>query len=675
MAFGFIFDPSEPAELIWKCEGFPDAAAIRSLILSFPEDRRPRHIVTTNIYGSTENATKPEAVEYCSRFAGADEVIVIHDCDVPGQDGATWVSKPNGGKRPGWGPVIAKFAKTVRNATLPYPIAPTDGKDVRDWIADQRLEGLDDQEIYARLLAIGRSGQIQQPAEIDGPVRIQTAETAIAAIPEGPREFTPGSVDIDESDDDHTRLARLNLQFYSEFAGGKLVFWRDEFWKWKSGLWSPISDSDLQAKLFKVIRAEFERLWRIQEEERARKEIETGEPQKPKKVRNVSTRLIRDVVTAMKSLVALSGSVEMPSHLSDRRRRNWVSMRNGLLDLDAVLSGDLASSLRPHNHEWFSALKLDYDFDPEAQCLYWQEWLWEQFEGDQEAIDALQEWFGYLLTQDTSMQRFLCVIGKSRSGKGTIMRLVKAMIGHSSVASPTPTTLSGQFGLASLIGKSLAVIPDARIGDRIDYTVLTERVLSIVGEDPQEIERKYKPSLSGVNLPIRFMLFSNEIPLFKDSSDAILNRIIILVMNKTHAGKEDPRVEMRIQSELSGILNWAILGRHRLYSEKNGKIRQPKSGTDSVNWMRIETSPVSAFVWECCQEGGKVNAADCFEAYQNWCRSNDLVDRSTRQAFAKRVRSIVPKIEVARGRDGDYFWREWIGLSLKPVIEKEMKRF
>ena len=686
--FGFIFAPDDPpnAEVAWKCEGFPDAAAIRSLLAAFPEEIRPRHAVSTNVYGAGESPTKPAALEYCERLGQAAEVFVIHDCDQPGQAGATWSTAPNGRKRPGWGPIIARFARVVRNVILPYPIEKTSGPDVRDWIADRRAAGIDDQEIYAELLAMARRGEVQVPAMVDTKATAeQKRELSLTRKGEADKErakprsvradFVPTGLDeIDEAEDDHTRLARINLEFYSEFSGGKLVFWRDEFWKYKAGVWKPLSDNDLQAKLFKVIRAEFERCWKINEEARIQAEAETGKPIKPKKIRNVSTRLVRDVVTALKSEVAISASIEMPCHLPDRERKNYVSMSNGLLNLDAVLSGDFEGSLMSHTHEWFSALRLDYGFDVEAQCLYWQEWLWEQFEGDQESIDALQEWFGYLLTQDTSMGRFLCIVGKSRSGKGTIMRLAKALIGHSSTASPTPTTLSGQFGLASLVGKSLAVIPDARIGEKVDYTVLTERVLSIVGEDPQEIERKYRPSLSGVNLPIKFMLFSNEIPLFKDASDAILNRIIILVMNRTYAGKEDPRVEKRIHAELPGILNWAIIGRDRLHREKGGKIIQPKSGIASINWLRIEVSPVSAFLHQCCVETGKVNSNDCFEAYQMWCRQNDIVDRSTRQAFAKRLRVIVPRIEVARVHDRDIFYREWIGISLRPDVESDLKR-
>ena len=43
--------------------------------------------------------------------------------------------------------------------------------------------------------------------------------------------------------------------------------------------------------------------------------------------------------------------------------------------------------------------------------------------GDSESIAALQEWFGYCLTNDTRQQKILMIVGPKRSGKGTIARV------------------------------------------------------------------------------------------------------------------------------------------------------------------------------------------------------------------------------------------------------------
>ena len=64
------------------------------------------------------------------------------------------------------------------------------------------------------------------------------------------------------------------------------------------------------------------------------------------------------------------------------------------------------------------------------------------------ASPCLQEWFGYLLTPDTRQQKILMMVGPKRSGRGTIARVLKAMVGADNVVNPTLNTLARPFGLS-----------------------------------------------------------------------------------------------------------------------------------------------------------------------------------------------------------------------------------
>src|SRR5690606_982696 len=96
------------------------------------------------------------------------------------------------------------------------------------------------------------------------------------------------------------------------------------------------------------------------------------------------------------------------------------------------------------------------------------------------------------------------------------------------VAAPTLASLATPFGRWPLIGKSLALIGDARLGGRSDVSQVVEILLSISGEDPQTIDRKHRVPWSGI-LPTRFMILSNEIPRFTDASDALTARMLMFV--------------------------------------------------------------------------------------------------------------------------------------------------
>ena len=136
---------------------------------------------------------------------------------------------------------------------------------------------------------------------------------------------------------------------------------------------------------------------------------------------------------------------------------------------------------------------------------------------DETAIALLQEYFGYVLCGRLDMQKMLMLIGPTRSGKGTIARvLTKLMGGRRNVAGPTLASMSTNFGLSPLIGKPLAIISDARLGNVPSHTVV-ERLLSITGEDPLDIDRKYREHWTG-KLPTRFVVMTNELPKFSDSS-------------------------------------------------------------------------------------------------------------------------------------------------------------
>ena len=183
----------------------------------------------------------------------------------------------------------------------------------------------------------------------------------------------------------------------------------------------------------------------------------------------------------------------------------------------------------------------------------WNQFLWDIFEADIQSIALLQEWFGYTLTSDTRQQKMLLILGPKRSGKGTIASVLQSLIGDSLVAAPTLGSLTTHFGLSPLIGKTLAVISDARLSNRPDKAIVVERLLSISGEDLQTIDRKNREHVS-LQLPTRFMMLTNELPNLGDSSGALASRYLVLHLTRSYFGNEDHGLRDALKSELPGDL-------------------------------------------------------------------------------------------------------------------------
>ena len=76
------------------------------------------------------------------------------------------------------------------------------------------------------------------------------------------------------------------------------------------------------------------------------------------------------------------------------------------------------------------------------------------------------------------LHKILLLVGPTRAGKGVIARILGALVGAENVAGPTLSSLNGDFGLAPLLGKTLAVVSDARLNGRGAHVVV-ERLLSI----------------------------------------------------------------------------------------------------------------------------------------------------------------------------------------------------
>ena len=127
------------------------------------------------------------------------------------------------------------------------------------------------------------------------------------------------------------------------------------------------------------------------------------------------------------------------------------------------------------------------------------------------------------------------------------------------VAGPTMGSLGESFGLEPLIGKSLAIISDARIGQRTDKSVIVERLLTISGEDTLTVGRKFKQAWSG-RLPTRVAILTNEMLSLADGSGALVGRFIVLLFQKSFYGRENVGLTNELIEELPGILNWAIDG-------------------------------------------------------------------------------------------------------------------
>jgi putative DNA primase/helicase len=344
-----------------------------------------------------------------------------------------------------------------------------------------------------------------------------------------------------------------------------------------------------------------------------------------------------------------------------------ISFRNGLLNVQDWLLNP-QTSLIPHTPLLLNVNSLSFDFNPGAQkpneWLKFLNLLWPQ---DLESQQLLQEWAGLLLIPETRFQKILLMIGPPRSGKGTIGRILRDLLGDLNVVGPTLSSLGGEFGLQPLLNKILALISDARVNNRGANSIIIERLLSISGEDPLTVNRKFLSPLT-VQLQARIVMMSNELPNMPDASGALAKRYLVLKMNKSWLGKEDSSLFLRLQEELPGILLWALEGLARLQQRK--RFIQPVSSAPTIEELQAITSPIQAFVSERCEikSSGYVVIRDLFEEWRSWCKEMGYHFTGNIQSFGKNLHAAYPEIEIIRPQEDNARERCYNGIVLIPDV-------
>jgi putative DNA primase/helicase len=320
-----------------------------------------------------------------------------------------------------------------------------------------------------------------------------------------------------------------------------------------------------------------------------------------------------------------------------------IAFTNGVLDEDIS-----ARKLLPHHPERFNLHSLPFAYDPDAQCPAWLAFLAEVLPGDdeQDSVLFLQEWFGYVVSGRTNLHKIASLIGDKRCGKGTIARVLIAMIGEKFVSGPKLGVLAGTFGLEPLIGKRLAVMGDVRWNHK-NAADAVEVLLGVSGGDHGTVHRKNRSAWEGT-LRVRFMMMSNDEPRFNDASGAMASRMIHVAFRQSFFGREDPDLTDKLLAELPGILNWALVGLDRLNA--NGGFTVPAASQAVDKNVQRVASPSSAFIQDRCvrEQGAKVSLPDLFREWQEWCRKTGRPDdMASEDMFSAQVRSATRSGEPA----------------------------
>ena len=522
------------------------------------------------------------------------------------------------------------------------------------------------------------SAKIQPPAEEEEEAEPE-AEAEPEPAEEGRAPRVPFAKDKPVFDEEPAQLsAAAPYDNARAFAGrrcwraGSLVVygWRGKFWEWNGRVYQEMAEADVKGSVYEFLDASVKR------------EFDK---------KNNSVQLVRfrptpknvnDLLDGLRSGLGLPTWCEPPMRLDTGERAGEVLMFN-----NALVEVATGARMEPSPRLWVHN-DLGYEWDPGAKCPGWLAFLEGIFPGDQEAKDCVEEFIGLSMTEEVKFHKGLLMVGKPRSGKGTIIHVTGSLVGGMEFASLEFDKWLGpnEFAREALLGKKVLAFPDVRLkpgkyyGQNFDPGGVdhksVEYLLKICSGDDVTIPRKYNPKPWHGVLFAKVLIASNKVPNFNDKT--LPTRFIKLAFDVSYLDREDVTLLGRLQGELPGIAVRCLAAYRRLCAR--GRFIQPRSGLRLERDIRQTSDPMTQFMEETfvVDPDGSVIIGSAFTAMKSWAaRHGNPIDLTglVKRHFLRAIRAVPDFAEVSNdglrqhGADRRYFGLRY--RRAKDVVEED----
>ena len=331
-------------------------------------------------------------------------------------------------------------------------------------------------------------------------------------------------------------------QFMAELEGrgGKLIFWKNDSYLYERGRWNKMPSKELDGSLSRFLQEACPTGFRI------------------------SKSLVTDVRTCLEAnYVRISKCPEAPFLIKeevcmpDCMIFQNVAVR--LKDLEPHLLAECPVIKKSSN--LFGEDDVTYDFDPRATCPEWEKAVeaWFPDEADQKMLQGI---FAYIIGRSTSLNCCFFFVGEAGTGKSTVLKVLRALVGEKRCSAVALEQLRGRFNTARLAASFLNTQEEMPTGGALRGQNSVESLLKTATDGGTvQIELKGVDPVDG-RISARFVFCGNELPKFADPTDGLWDRLVLLEFSQRIRWTQNDRKEYAdiLKQELPGIFNWAVEG-------------------------------------------------------------------------------------------------------------------
>ncbi len=307
-----------------------------------------------------------------------------------------------------------------------------------------------------------------------------------------------------------------------------------------------------------------------------------------------------------------------------------LNLRNGILRCDHQ-----GVKLISHDKKYFFVYELDYDYQPTATAEKFDTFLLRVLPDENSRL-LLQELVGFALTRCLKLEKCGILYGKGRNGKSVFFELIRAVFGNFNVSTVPFKDLSEKHYLARIDNTLINYCTE--LGNRIDKPTFKQ----VVSGEPLEARHKYGHPFT-VTVYGKLLCNGNELPTNIGSDPAFYSRVKIVHFAETIPDDEiDVKLADKIKAdELSGLLNWALVGMVRLL--KNQKFTECEKSNQILEQYKKDNNSVALFIEEHGYIPNKnaepVLLSILFVKYKSFCE-HELFKALHIQGFAKELRNL-----------------------------------
>ena len=297
---------------------------------------------------------------------------------------------------------------------------------------------------------------------------------------------------------------------------------------------------------------------------------------------------------------------------------NIYNCLNGTLDL-------VAREFHKHSPEDMLTKLSGVEYDPEARCDRWEQFIDEVMEGDEERAVYFQKALGYALQGNPTQECFFILYGPTtRNGKGTAMETYLALMGDYGRAVSPHTIAQKKYVDGSGPTEDIARLAGARFinvsePDR-EITLSSSLIKSWTGNDTISARFLHEGSFE---FRPQFTIFvnTNHLPNVTDDTIFASERAKIIPFERHFSEEEQDKglkAELAQPRNLSGILNWCLQG---LDLFRSTGLEAPVSVREATDMYREQSDVIGGFLRQRLEKDAQAEerTKDVYDAYMVWC--------------------------------------------------------